>query len=99
MYNSRVCIQIGNLNSCYHPEEHLDFSLESQYHQESILGGGQTRFSKISLYLVLKGRKKFLGAFGAAKTLQLFIILPFWYIFELYVAYNTRILAKLLKTE
>ena len=50
--------------------------------QEKLLGGGQTRFSKISLYLVLKGRKKFLGAFGAAKTLQLFIILPFLYIFE-----------------
>ena len=64
--------------------------------QEKLLGGGQTQFSKISLYLVLRGRKIF-GAFGAAKTLQLFIILPFLYIFEWYDAYKTRILAKLLK--
>ena len=33
-------------------------------------GGGQTRFSKISLYLVIKELRNFRGAFGAAKTSQ-----------------------------
>ena len=66
--------------------------------QEKLLGG-QTRFSKISLYLVLKGRKNFRGAFGAAKTLQLFINYPLYTFLNDIMFIKTGILAKLLNTE